>query len=266
MKRIYQAGMTLVEIMVVLFILVALAGVGMPYVGGAAGKALCEATDVTMANVKRAIMDGYYVDMLGKFPQNLKGLSMATGSPKYNLHFLFSDKGLDLVGADGIENSGDERFHKLYDPSSAIGWRNGGYLQSGVVLQADMGGTFAKTTTDASGITTNDYTSPLKEDHVVVMDGWSRPIVLQVLKLETGVPVDGCKKHWNVAHPYDAYCARLVSAGPRGGIGLGNGYLDTRIKDDFDTIVDNEARRQEDDRILYLNSATPLEDVNPPCQ
>ena len=40
-----QCGVTLLELTVVLLILIALAGLAVPYVGGTAGKALCDADD-----------------------------------------------------------------------------------------------------------------------------------------------------------------------------------------------------------------------------
>ena len=212
MKQKKQLGMTLLELTVVLLILVALAGLAIPYVSGTNRKALCNATDITMANIKRAIMDGYYLDTLGKFPQDLDGLTV-NGTPSYNLHFLFADTNLAV-----------SRTHKAFDPSSAIGWRSGGYLQNGFVLESNLTGTFANST----------YTDPFLANHIVVMDGWGRPIALQVT---LGV-------------------ARLVSAGFGSGVGVG--------KADFETTI--SGNRAGDDRVLYLNAPTPSADINLDCE
>jgi len=48
--------MTLIELRVVMLILIALAGLALPYVSGTTSKALCDATNVSMANIKKVIM------------------------------------------------------------------------------------------------------------------------------------------------------------------------------------------------------------------
>ena len=156
--RFTQKGMTLIEITVVLLVLVALAGLTVPYVSGISRKALCDATDVSMANIKRAIMDRYYLDTLGSFPQDLNGLTVA-GTPKYNLHYLFSNT-----------NLGGSRTHKVFDPDTATGWRSSGYLQGGVTLENDLSGTFSNSA----------YTDPFKQGHIVSLDAWGNPIIFQV--------------------------------------------------------------------------------------
>ena len=157
MEHKKHQGMTLLEITVVLLVLIALAGLTIPYIGGTSRKALCDATDISMANIKRAIMDRYYLDTLGKFPQDLSVLSPNT-PPKYNLHYLFSDRNLD-----------GSRIHKPFDPDTATGWRSGGYLQGGITLESNLSGNFSDTS----------YTDPLKQNHIAAIDGWGRPIVIQ---------------------------------------------------------------------------------------
>ena len=237
MNFFFQKGMTLIELTVVLLVLIALAGLALPYVSGTSRKALCDATDVSMVNIKRVIMDRYYLDTLGKFPQDLAGLSSNSGSEKYNLHFLFSKTSLG------------GRVHKSFDPDTATGWRNGGYLQNGFVLENDLTGNFSLAA----------YTDPLKQNHIVVMDSWGRPIILQVLDAAN------CDE-WDL--PTDqGQCARLVSAGSGSGLGISNGDIDTHIIDDPLTLTITEGHRDADadDRILYLNTPTPTQDVNPGC-
>lgn len=215
MKQINkQKGVTLLELTVVLLILIALAGLAMPYLGGTTRAALCKATDVTMANIKRAIMDRYYLDTLGTFPAS-------KGNADYSLNYLFSPGGWDN-----------------FDPATQIGWR-GPYLQSGVALggagdykASNLDGSFK----DASPFDpdTDHVHLNLANGQTVVLDGWGRPIMLQV---------------------HDNYGGRLVSAGPGSGIGIDNAGLETVIS----------GNRNNDDRVLYLNAPTPASDVNPGC-
>ncbi|PKM09905.1 MAG: hypothetical protein CVV06_18465 [Gammaproteobacteria bacterium HGW-Gammaproteobacteria-10] len=53
-----QKGFTLLELAVVLLVLVVLAGLAMPYIGGTGRMAMCRATDATLQTVKQAIMGG----------------------------------------------------------------------------------------------------------------------------------------------------------------------------------------------------------------
>jgi len=229
MRQNKQAGMTLIELTVVLLVLVALAGLAIPYVSGTSRKALCDATDVSMANIKRVIMEGYYLDTLGHYPQDLSVLSANTGSEKYQLHFLFSKTSLG------------GRVHKSFDPDSAIGWRTGGYLQDAQVLGADL------TTGRYDNAT---YTEPFLSGHHVVMDAWGRPFVIQVVG--EAVCTDSTK--WNM-DTTETVCARIVSAGAGSGLGEGKAQLDTKIT----------GKPANDDRVLYLNVSTPSADINPSC-
>lgn len=227
MNITFQKGMTLIELTVVLLILIALAGLALPYVSGTSSKALCDATDVSMANIKKAIMNGYYLDMLGRFPQDLDSLTPSTGSERYNLHFLFSKSSL---GA---------RTHKSFDPDSATGWRSGGYLQGSIMLDSDMTGNFGNAT----------YTEPLKQNHLVAIDSWGRPFTIQIDSQASGTCTN-----WGITTT-ENFCARLVSAGRGSGLGLTNADIDTTIA----------GHKQNDDRLLYLNVPTPATDINITC-
>jgi len=230
MYSIKQKGMTLIELTVVLLILVALAGLTIPYVSGTSRKALCDATDVSMMNIKQVIMQRYYLDTLGKFPQDLSSLSENTGSEKYQLHFLFSNTSLG------------GRVHKDFDLDSQVGW-NGPYLQESQILDAAL---------TAGNYNSSTYTEPFLVGHHVVMDGWGRPFVLQV------PTVAECKALLSLStDPEKDYCARLVSAGSGSGLGSGNGTIDTAIS----AHKDNDG----DDRMLYLSAPTPAQDINAAC-
>ena len=194
MYSIKQKGMTLIELTVVLLILVALAGLALPYVSGTSRKALCDATDVSMMNIKQVIMQRYYLDTLGQFPSD-------SSNANYSLHYLFN------AGGRGA-----------FDLDSQVGW-HGPYLQSGITLDA----------TDISSLDAsfnNNVTYMNKvfvATDIAVLDGWGRPFVLQV----DSVTSNACT-NWG-GSTTDGHCARLVSAGSGSGLGLENGSIDTTI-------------------------------------
>lgn len=225
--------MTLIELTVVLLILIALAGLALPYVSGTSSKALCNATDVSMANIKKAIMDRYYLDTLGKFPAT-------KGGSDYSLHYLMT--------SGGWQN---------FDPDSQVGWR-GPYLQGAITLDATDISNLDSSFKDISAAPNHHVNKDFVASDFTVFDGWGRPIILQV--------TDDCDD-WDVDVPSMSgqQCARLVSAGPFGGLGLGNAGIDTQIIDNAATLTVEEQHRQNDDRILYLNAPTPAQDINPSC-
>jgi len=192
MYSIKQKGMTLIELTVVLLILVALAGLALPYVSGTSRKALCDATDVSMMNIKQVIMQRYYLDTLGSFP-------VSKGNGDYSLNYLFVNGGW---GA--------------FDLDSQIGWR-GPYLQGGMLLGA----------TDVSSLhssfkSTTFVNKVLANGQTVALDSWGRPFVIQV------VSKANCSSNWGIT-TNELQCARLVSAGSDSGLGLGEGSIATDI-------------------------------------
>jgi len=181
--------MTLIELTVVLLILVALAGLALPYVSGTSRKALCDATDVSMMNIKQVIMQRYYLDTLGNFP-------VTKGSGDYSLNYLFVNGGWGT-----------------FDPDSQVGW-NGPYLQGAQVLGSDL------TTGNFDSL---DYTKlKFYEGNNAVMDSWGRPFIIQV------IDQDGDDKCWGLV-VNEAKCARLVSAGSGSGLGISKGSIDTKV-------------------------------------
>jgi len=226
MKKITEKGMTLIELTVVLLILVALAGLVIPYIGGTSRKALCDATDVSMANIKKVIMGRYYLDTLGAYPSD-------SNNTNYSLNYLFNAGGR----AD-------------FDLDSQVGW-NGPYLQSGLILKDGEEYSPANLGSFASNGTHMHIA--FADGQSVVLDSWGRPFILQVT---------GCS-NWGIS-TITGNCARLVSAGFGYGIGLENGSIDTQILDDTGTTA-LEQHRQNDDRILYLNAPRPAVDENPRC-
>ncbi len=158
-----------------------------------------------MANVKRALMERYYLDTLGKFPASYGGVD-------YSLKYLFVSGGWPA-----------------FDPSTQVGWR-GPYLQTAATLATQAGLAANLTSLPAAGYLHRAFT----DGEPVVLDAWGRPLVLQVSA--GGV-------------------ARLLSAGPGSGVGLGRADIETLIG----------GNRANDDRVLYLNATTPVADMNVSC-
>ncbi|MDI1231380.1 MAG: prepilin-type N-terminal cleavage/methylation domain-containing protein [Methylobacter sp.] len=188
-----QRGVTLIELSVVLLILVALAGLAVPYVGGIGSTASCQTTDATMHAVKEAIMGGaagagFYGDTLGRYP------SPKSTPTKYSLAYLFEP--------------GD---WPAYNTKTGVGWR-GPYLQNGGVLSTEsaLNDSFtAYSTTTPNGKAHIDHNVTTLTQ---VFDAWHRPIILQV---PTTCSIS--------SNPLD--CARLVSAG-------GDAIINTPINDE----------------------------------
>jgi len=199
MYSIKQKGMTLIELTVVLLILVALAGLTIPYVSGTSRKALCDATDVSMMNIKQVIMQRYYLDTLGNFPVSKSGSTIGSD---YSLNYLF-----------------DQTDWADFDPDSQVGWR-GPYLQGAQVLKSNV------TAENFNDVDYLDYTK-LKFDagQYVVMDSWGRPIVLQVVN--NADCISSTKWDISTAEPF---CARIVSAGAGSGLKAEDVSLDTKIE------------------------------------
>jgi type II secretory pathway pseudopilin PulG len=230
MKRFHkarQSGMTLLEITVVLLVLIALAGLVVPYIGITSGMATCQATDATLQAVKQAIMGGaagpgYYADTLGDYPK----ASQANTDTAYNLKYLF-EKG----------------SWPDYNPKTGVGWR-GPYLSTGGLVSGTLHASFG---------TVFDPGTPATDAHVhvnittdtgaQVFDGWHRPIVLQIPYYDD----DDEGPHTADYHPENA---RLVSAGPGSGLASNEASIET-------TIQSKDASNRGDDRVLFLNIADP---------
>ena len=150
-----QAGTTLMELTVVLLILIALAGLALPYVSGTSSSGLCNATDVTMQNSKSAIMEGFYIDTLGYFPKKTKD----TSTLDFNLTYLF-------------EKSTESGWN-TFDPESRIGWK-GPYLTAGrkldILSTLDASFQSASFVHAAGALTSSDF---------AVFDAWNRPLIIQ---------------------------------------------------------------------------------------
>lgn len=83
-----SAGVTLIELAVVLFVLIALAGLAVPFVSNSVNYAECMATDTALQNVRTAIMGSattpaFYSDM-NRMPYSLAELTNCSVCQAYN--------------------------------------------------------------------------------------------------------------------------------------------------------------------------------------
>lgn len=235
-----EKGMTLVELTVALLILIALAGLAVPYVSGIGQSSICKATDATLQAVKEAIMGGgagpgFYGDTLGNFPKITKG----TGTADYNLKFILTP----LV---------DSSWGHLvsYNPKTALGWR-GPYLMTGITnpyeVDADDDTTDLKDELHSSYASSTYIDSAIVQGDQVVLDGWGRPVILQI-------PTAGCT-------PYPSNpekCTRVVSAGPIPGRSIQTNGFSAALSD-------GDAATRGDDRVLFLSIPDPKEGGNVDC-
>jgi hypothetical protein len=264
LKKTFEKGMTLLEITVVLLVLVALAGLLVPYVAGTGQMAMCRATDATLQAVKRAIMGGpdgpgFYGDLLGQYPRD------KYFPEGYNLTYLWvRDNGLDDDG-DGNNSSTnsildpDEEWQP-FNLKTAVGWR-GPYLQNGRIPPAGLHGSFS------SALNPNDNSTFSSKVHqsvtttAQVMDAWNRPIVLQVPCEKSSASATSCTLKYDYA--------RLVSAGPGSGIKPSDASIDTKIVYDGSNTTEvsdiRDAGGRKDDRVLYLKRPDPYASGNTPC-
>ena len=266
-----QQGMTLIEVSVVLLVLVALAGLAVPYVGGIGSSASCQTTDATMHTVKEAIMGGaagagYYADTLGQLPRD-RYINTVADQYAYSLHYLFTrDDGADNDGdgnqpsSDGKTNVDPEDEWPAYNAKTSVGWR-GPYLTTGGQLSAanlddasfGVNGVFHKVNNPNGKVHINHNVTTLSQ----VFDAWHRPIILQVPYYDD----DGAGPHSANYHPE---YARLVSAGPGNGIEPSDASIDTPINDQIANNR-NTGTYTNDDRVLFLRVPDPALGGNTPC-
>ncbi|WP_022949836.1 hypothetical protein [Methylohalobius crimeensis] len=267
MRRI-SLGFTLLELTVVLLVLLSLAAVVLPYTQGTVSQAACQATDATMAAVRDAIMGsaagpGYYSDIRNHLPYYRDGSgnedchddTATGGDPHYHLHFLVNASTFDSANPKSLCPGSLGQFK----PRLALGWR-GPYLQGGggkLVDPTKLNSSFSKV---ASNPPTNDQYvhfdhtatgSASHENDYYVLDHyrWRNPIVLQVPDDNDSDPNDCIA----IGYPNGdgKMCARLVSAGP-------DGILNTQI-------IDADASKRGDDRVLFLRIPDPYSEGNLPC-
>lgn len=169
--------MTLVELVVVIVVLVALAGLVVPMTTGVTDQSRIATTRANMALLQDVIMNRYWNDMNGLagldgYPQPIVDLLPPTSRPSTpQLRYLF-------VTPDPTQ---------IYNAATRRGW-NGPYLQhngSKYVVNSNFTVTYG-----------------LDEDPTI-LDGWGNPIIIQ--RPTAGADVITNRRY-----------TRLVSAGPNG--------------------------------------------------
>ena len=233
-----ERGLTLVELVVVLTVLVALStlvisltsnnvAIDIDGAGGTEAKTAQQiVTESTLTRIAAAIIgpDGYAQTMRDAEDNNANRIGYGTGLPwpspaeiangrsdHPQLAYLFVPPAADVA----------------YDPVTRIGWR-GPWLDATTATPYAVTGTFTGLygEGDGRGGDTGDDLAPL--------DGWGRPIVIQWYDPDgNGPDADG---DGIIDDPAEQATARLVSAGP-------NRVLDMRPED---------LEPQQDDVVLYL--------------
>jgi prepilin-type N-terminal cleavage/methylation domain-containing protein len=235
--RLRCRGLTLIELVVVLTILVALGAIVIPLLGGdieidldgaggADAKSAQEiATETTLARVAQAIVGP------GGYAETMRYVRDPNGADGVN-DFIGEGSGLpwpsdlDMAGAGGRENHPQLVFLfeppdgpaglGSYDPVSKLGWR-GPWLSFGAEGRIDIG------VPDEYG----------EDGDPTPLDAWGSPVVIQWPDEDSDGVLDDDER----------YSVRLVSAGENGQIDTPN---DEKEPSDFG-----------DDLVLYLFRANP---------
>lgn len=249
MRDFKRAGFTLLELVIVLLILIALAGTVLPYLAATGEEAACQATDASLAAIREALVGGpqgpgYYSDLQNRLPyyreasgnEDCADDTASGGNPRYHLHFLFNVRTLG-----SSPKSLCPKTLQAFHPKLGLGWR-GPYLQGGAKL-ADPSALDARFD-DLAYVHIKHKTAHQDDLYVLDQFRWRNPIVLQVPPDTADCPTHGGSGD-------GSWCARLVSAGP-------DGRLDTQIN----TV---DASDRGDDRVLFLRVADPYPAGNQPC-
>jgi type II secretory pathway pseudopilin PulG len=222
-------GLTLIELVIVLTILVALGGLVVPMFGNMGEQAREEATKATLARVAEAI------DGPGGYAETMKyAKNPGAADPDER-----SGEGSGLPWPSDTDGAGVTRADHPqlaflfkapaglpdYDPVSRIGW-NGPYLSTTTATAYQIEGTF----TDTFGEEGEDPAD------LAPLDGWGNPVVIQLPTAATGTMVQRVE------------AVRLVSAGPNGAIET---PANVRTPDTSDEDVVG------DDIVLYLRRENP---------
>lgn len=232
-----RRGLTLIELIVVLVILVALGGLLVPTFSGLGDQARRDATTTTLSRVAQAIVgaDGYQEVMrYARDDDDSVFVGHGTGLPwpspdevtagradHPQLRYLFNMP-TGLLDYDSDAAPGAVQF---YDPVSRVGWR-GPWLSvttaTAYTVNAADGFTDVYGQGDGGG-------GPAVDDDLAPLDGWGNPVVIQLPN----------------ADPDEVDNVRLVSAGP------------DRVLDTPGDVLTPSAAEKNDDLVLYLYREDP---------
>lgn len=158
-----RRGFSLVELVVVLVILVALAGLVIPLIGSQTEDSRNTATNASLTELRNVILGTYRQDMDKRLPRpGYYGVNTKGRTDKPQLRYLFINPG--TYTAPGTL----ETTAPTYDPLYKRGWRGPYFMNSTGRYLVDAARNFTK-----------DYG---ENDDPAVIDGWGNPIVI----VETG--------------------------------------------------------------------------------
>lgn len=177
-----RLGLSLLELVLVLFVLVILAAMVVPMVGKNMEDAQLQTTMTNLVQLRNVILNVYRADMNKELP---RPGSMGLGVGQVNhpqLRYLFVNPKTETATVD-------------YDPVYRLGWRGPYLLQTSGQYRLDV----------AQGFTTTYGEVDLSKygPDPTILDGWQRPIVI--------VPDPTPGKSW-----------QLASAGQDGTLGTGD--------------------------------------------
>jgi type II secretory pathway pseudopilin PulG len=148
-----RPGLTLIELIVVLTILIALAGLAVPLVGGNAERARGAATETTLQRLRDVILNRYLVDVSVRIPVEypIDGSTQTVIAPP-TIRALFQ-RPPDVAP---------------YHPTTQLGWNGPYFLETGARFPSDP---------DAVA---RGFTEPLGlPGEPAVLDSWGNPIVIR---------------------------------------------------------------------------------------
>ena len=235
-----RRGLTLLELVVVLTILVALATLIVPTMGFLGSKSQAVSTQENLQRLQELLVNRYIPDMGGSTYVPPVGVTAPNPYAASGTNIGNMVANLPAPGAVGYaaRNTFHPQLRYLYvNPDSnpeTMTWTSGATVLSVRRWQGPYvehtGGTYAV----SSGTATNNFTTEYGQDgDPTVLDAWARPIVIQVPTQPdptTGEP--------------GVNFARLVSAGP-------NGVIDTSEDVTMPTL-DYSATGRGDDVIMFL--------------
>ncbi|MEM9827983.1 MAG: hypothetical protein AAF958_15435 [Planctomycetota bacterium] len=207
-SRCAHHGLTLIELIIVLIILVGLGGLMIPLFAEVSEDSARSTTSANLVAVRNAVVrqwnDTKLVPLPGPLATPATIRTEASEATRFHLHWLFENPANDPADA------GDD-FTPTYDSTSSIGW-NGPYLLSHS----------GRYTIDTINEFTSDYGAA---DDKAIFDSYTgSPIVMQVVGL---------------AAPYDV---RIVSAGRNGKIDIDRSWsTDSLVPEGgINDVVDDE--------------------------
>ncbi len=191
--RYRHVGLTLIELVVVLTVLAALAGLVVPLISRQAADARVSTTQASLRQIRDVILNRYLVD-------NPRSMIVITEDPDPTvITITLAGQSQDVWAPTRIRSLFTQSPRAAaYNPSVRLGW-NGPYL---VRTGARYPGTTEAT---ARGFIADEYAHP---DDPVLLDGWGNPLVVRPIE----DPNDG--NHW-----------AIISAGPDGNLNTTNDNL-----------------------------------------